>query len=68
MNVEIGAEAALFPEKEYINVIAVAVFSSDLSFTGRERFFVLLLFQPEFKQKVWTLTENFSAQKLTFRP
>jgi hypothetical protein len=25
MNVEIGAEAALFPEKEYINVIAVAV-------------------------------------------
>ncbi len=25
MNVEIGAEAALFPEKDYINVIAVAV-------------------------------------------
>ncbi len=25
MNVEIGAEAALFPEKEYINAIAVAV-------------------------------------------
>jgi hypothetical protein len=25
MNVEIGAEAALFPEKEYINVILVAV-------------------------------------------
>jgi hypothetical protein len=25
MNLEIGAEAALFPEKEYINVIAVAV-------------------------------------------
>ncbi len=25
MNVEIGAEAALFPKKEYINVIAVAV-------------------------------------------
>ncbi len=25
MNVEIWAEAALFPEKEYINVIAVAV-------------------------------------------
>jgi hypothetical protein len=24
MNVEIGAEAALFPEKEYINGIAVA--------------------------------------------
>jgi hypothetical protein len=27
MNVEIGAEAALFPEKEYINGIAVAVHS-----------------------------------------
>ncbi len=25
MNVEIGAEAALFPEKEYINEIFVAV-------------------------------------------
>jgi hypothetical protein len=25
MNVEIGAEAALFPEKDYINGIAVAV-------------------------------------------
>jgi hypothetical protein len=25
MNVEIGPEAALFPEKEYINGIAVAV-------------------------------------------
>jgi hypothetical protein len=25
MNVEIGAEAAVFPEKEYINGIAVAV-------------------------------------------
>jgi hypothetical protein len=25
MNVEIGAEAAQFPEKEYINEIAVAV-------------------------------------------
>ncbi len=25
MNVEIGAEAALFPEKEYVNGVAVAV-------------------------------------------
>jgi hypothetical protein len=29
MNVEIGAEAALFPEKEYINGIAVAVQSQN---------------------------------------
>jgi hypothetical protein len=28
MNVEIGTEAALFPEKEYINGIAVAVYST----------------------------------------
>jgi hypothetical protein len=27
MNVEIGAKATLFPEKEYINGIAVAVWS-----------------------------------------
>jgi hypothetical protein len=27
MNVEIGAEAALFPEKEYIKEIFVAVYS-----------------------------------------
>ncbi len=33
MNVEIGAEAALFPEKEYINGIAVAV-QQTVSFTG----------------------------------
>jgi hypothetical protein len=26
MNVEIGTEAALFPEKEYINGIAIAVY------------------------------------------
>jgi hypothetical protein len=30
MNVEIGAEAALFPEKEYINGIAVAVYGVHL--------------------------------------
>jgi hypothetical protein len=32
MNVETGAEAALFPEKEYINGIAVAVHSYCLSY------------------------------------
>jgi hypothetical protein len=31
MNVEIGAEAALFPEKEYIKGIFVAVHSASLS-------------------------------------
>jgi hypothetical protein len=31
MNVEIGAEAAQFPEKEYINVIAFAVHLSKLA-------------------------------------
>jgi hypothetical protein len=31
MNVEIGAEASQFPEKEYINGIAVAVWSMSMS-------------------------------------
>ena len=31
MNVEIGAEAAQFPEKEYINGIAVAVHIAEVS-------------------------------------
>jgi hypothetical protein len=31
MNVEIGAEAAQFPEKEYINGITVAVLSSKVN-------------------------------------
>jgi hypothetical protein len=31
MNVEIGAEAALFPEKEYINGIAIAVHISNIT-------------------------------------
>jgi hypothetical protein len=29
MNVEIGTEAAHFPEKEYINGIAVAVYNTE---------------------------------------
>ncbi len=33
MNVEIGADAALFPEKEYINGIAVAVYSMQSGLT-----------------------------------
>jgi hypothetical protein len=33
MNVEIGAEAALFPEKEYINGILVTVLPSNSSTT-----------------------------------
>jgi hypothetical protein len=32
MNVEIGAEASLFPEKEYINGIAVAVLHKSLKY------------------------------------
>jgi hypothetical protein len=38
MNVEIGAEAALFPEKEYINGIAVAV-----QMMGPKQFFLIKL-------------------------
>jgi hypothetical protein len=32
MNVEIGTEAALFPEKEYINGIFLAVYSIQTTF------------------------------------
>ncbi len=41
MNVEIGAEAALFPEKEYISGIFVAVQVQEFSAVGKfswERF------------------------------
>jgi hypothetical protein len=38
MNVEIGAEAALFPEKEYINGIAVAVRQHQTSYTISSEF------------------------------
>jgi hypothetical protein len=36
MNMEIGAEAALFPEKEYINGIAVAVLTRSFLLIGQE--------------------------------
>ncbi len=36
MNVEIGAEAAQFPEKEYINGISFAVHASESSYTEAE--------------------------------
>jgi hypothetical protein len=38
MNVEIWAEAALFPEKEYINRIAVAVRREKVSVGQKETF------------------------------
>jgi hypothetical protein len=37
MNVEIGAEAAQFPEKEYINGIAVAVYGAQADVPCGER-------------------------------
>ncbi len=46
MNVEIGAEAAKFPEKEYINVIAVVVFSIALHFSH----FLSQLFKDDISQ------------------
>ncbi len=55
MNVEIGAEAALFPEKEYINGISVAVqavkwtrarydFSPFPAFTDNNFYFIFYFF------------------------
>jgi hypothetical protein len=37
MNVEIGAEAALFPEKEYINGIAIAVWGEGTLDIGKNK-------------------------------
>jgi hypothetical protein len=48
MNVEIGAEAALFPEKEYINGIAVAVWVNCLQ----------LYEFPEYSKKTLECTKN----------
>jgi hypothetical protein len=45
MNVEIGAEAAQFPEKEYINGIAVAVWLTMSSFDQRCEVGMWLLWQ-----------------------
>ncbi len=36
MNVEIGTDAALFPEKEYINGIFVAVYSPSLQTASKD--------------------------------
>jgi hypothetical protein len=44
MNVEIGAETALFPEKEYINGIAVAVHLAQVSSRKGAREHVLPMF------------------------
>jgi hypothetical protein len=41
MNVEIGAEATLFPEKEYINGIAVAVLNTPKGKAALEYLFPL---------------------------
>jgi hypothetical protein len=41
MSVEIGAEAALFPEKEYINGIFVAVHCSNREKSKSQKFFKL---------------------------
>jgi hypothetical protein len=48
MNVEIGAEAALFPEKEYINGIAVAVYmyTKETSLTVTQQYFTSALQLP----------------------
>jgi hypothetical protein len=62
MNVEIGAKAALFPEKEYINGIFVAVKTSSpissISGTGEENCNIftvdyLLLHQQYPEDEVW---------------
>jgi hypothetical protein len=54
MNVEIGAEAALFPEKEYISRIFVAVYGIQYLPNDHSHLPVseLVLFAKELKAKV----------------
>jgi hypothetical protein len=49
MNVEIGAEAAVFPEKEYIYVIFVAVYERKSTFLRLEIVFVHLIEKQQFR-------------------
>jgi hypothetical protein len=53
MNVEIGSEAALFPEKGYINGIAVAVYGAQIWSLKR-------LIRPLFKPEIEFLDFKFS--------
>jgi hypothetical protein len=41
MNVEIGAEAALFPEKEYISRIFVAVYNTNMFYVCKSIVFMV---------------------------
>jgi hypothetical protein len=56
MNVEIGAEAAQFPEKEYINGIAVAVQNKPLQWY-RPQANIMWPGSP-FKHSIGTVTQN----------
>ncbi len=50
MNVEVGTEAAQFPEKEYINGIFIAV---GVPFTEQNSFFLLALWiSPGYKKNI----------------
>ena len=60
MNVEIGAEAALFPEKEYINGIAVAVYlayKDQVSLPGSQRTVC---------RETWPAGDRLVAEQLSF--
>ncbi len=59
MNIEIGAEAALFPEKEYINGIAVAV---------RGRYLIPLIYNKNLHLLVFlhSVQQEIFSSKLTW--
>ncbi len=58
MNVEIGAEAALFPEKEYINGIAVAVLVLRTIWPPRVHKQKTHIFIYKFQQKIFISWHN----------
>jgi hypothetical protein len=54
MNVEIGAEAALFPEKKYINGIAVAVWQCG----SVSKYFLLIILLLTAPPPLWRRDRN----------
>jgi hypothetical protein len=62
MNVEIGAEAVLFPEQEYINGIFVAVYNTFVEFCKHSRCKSTVMYQHFFYRTERILVETLLCQ------
>jgi hypothetical protein len=67
MNVEIGAEAALFPEKEYINRIAVAVGGLRIRNIAENRHFLTQTIRGKLKKNMKMVSIRTEATTLSKR-